>query len=31
MKNLPDLVWVRKMNIVKQQATEIVNADIIYK
>ena len=31
MKNLPDLVWVRKMNIVKQQATKIVNADIIYK
>ena len=31
MKNLPDLVWVRKINIVKQQATKIVNADIIYK
>lgn len=31
MKNLSDLVWVRKMNIVKQQVTEIVNTDIIYK
>ena len=31
MKNLPDLIWVKKMNLVKQQVTEIIYKDIIYK
>lgn len=31
MKNLPDLIWVKKMNIIKQQVIESVNKDVIYK
>ena len=31
MKNLPDLIWVKKMNIIKQQVIESVNEDVIYK
>ena len=31
MKNLPDLIWVKKMNLVKQQVTKIIYKDIIYK
>lgn len=31
MKNLPNLVWVRKINNIKQEVIEIINKDIIYK
>ena len=31
LKSTDQMLWVRKMNNIRNRATEIVNADIIYK